>query len=63
MPICSEFCADSHASCLSAGYLALASHNALLTLGSPVEALVSQDEFLNRAARPVKRAAPHVADA
>ncbi len=45
--VCAKYCTDSRAACLSAGYLALASHNALLTLGSPVEALVSQDRFLN----------------
>ena len=44
--ICSEFCAETRDSCLSGAYLALASHNALLTLGSPVEALIPQDRFL-----------------
>lgn len=44
--VCSEYCAATRAACLSGGYMALASHNALLTLGSPVEALIPQDRFL-----------------
>jgi hypothetical protein len=45
--VCSEFCAGSRAACLSGGYMALASHNALLTLGSPAEALIPQAQFLS----------------
>ncbi len=46
--VCSEYCPDTRDTCLSGAYVALASHNALLTLGSPIEALVSQAEFLAR---------------
>lgn len=44
--VCSEYCPEARATCLSSAYRALASHNALLTLGSPVEALIPQEEFL-----------------
>ncbi|WP_209424340.1 hypothetical protein [Pararhodobacter sp. SW119] len=46
--ICSRDCHETRATCLSGAYLALASHNALLTLGSPVEAIIEQDDFLSR---------------
>jgi len=44
--VCSTFCAATRGQCLDAAYTALASHNALLTLGSPIEALVTQEAFL-----------------
>jgi hypothetical protein len=44
--VCSEHCAATRPTCLSNAYKALASHNALLTLGSPVEALIPQEHFL-----------------
>jgi len=45
--LCDARCPESRANCLMAAYGALASHNAVLVLGSPVEALVSQADFLN----------------
>ncbi|MCC5969850.1 MAG: hypothetical protein JJU15_07865 [Pararhodobacter sp.] len=44
--LCDARCPDSRAACMSGAYQALSSHNALLTLGSPAEALVSQVDFL-----------------
>jgi hypothetical protein len=44
--ICAHECPETRALCLSNAYRALASHNALLTLGSPLEALVPQERFL-----------------
>lgn len=44
--LCRAVCPESPEPCLSAGYGALASHDALLTLGSPAEALVPQEAFL-----------------
>lgn len=45
--LCESRCADTRETCLTGAYQALASHNALLMLGSPVESLVSQTDFLN----------------
>lgn len=45
--LCATHCAHSAASCRIAGYHALGSHAALLTLGSPAEALVPGDTFLS----------------
>lgn len=47
--LCQSICPDEIASCQRAAYGALASHDALLTLGSPAEALVSQADFLHSA--------------
>jgi len=44
--LCDARCPQSRATCLTGAYQALRSHNALLTLGSPFEALVSQSAFL-----------------
>lgn len=44
--LCDARCPDSRATCRAAAYRALSSHMAVLVLGSPVEALVSQEEFL-----------------
>lgn len=44
--VCGTTCPDTRDACLRAAYEALGSHNALLTLGSPVETLIPQDEFL-----------------
>lgn len=44
--LCDARCPQSRAACLAGAYHALGSHNALLTLGSPFEALVSQGDFL-----------------
>ncbi|MFN3954922.1 MAG: hypothetical protein ACK4LQ_10745 [Pararhodobacter sp.] len=47
--ICATLCPQTEESCLGAAYAALASHNALITLGTPVETLIAQDEFLDSA--------------
>lgn len=47
--LCQATCGDSMPTCLSAAYGALASHNALVTLGSPIEALIPQTVFLDSA--------------
>lgn len=44
--LCDSRCRDTGATCRIAAYQALASHRAVLVLGSPVEALISQEEFL-----------------
>lgn len=44
--LCDLECPASAADCRMAAYAALGSHNALLTLGSPAESLISQEEFL-----------------
>lgn len=44
--LCRVVCPDEIPPCLSAAYGALASHDALLTLGTPAAALVAQAEFL-----------------
>lgn len=44
--LCQSVCPESGDTCRGAAYRALNSHNALLTLGTPAEALVSQSEFL-----------------
>jgi hypothetical protein len=44
--VCAHYCAATRAICLGNAYAALASHSALLTLGSPVEALIPQKRFL-----------------
>lgn len=44
--LCDVRCADSRATCMTGAYHALASHNAVLLLGTPAEALVSQEDFL-----------------
>ena len=44
--VCAFHCTATRERCLGGAYAALASHNALLVLGSPVEALIPQDEFL-----------------
>lgn len=45
--LCAALCPETMESCLTGAYGALASHNALLTLGSPVEALIAQADFLD----------------
>lgn len=47
--ICATLCQQTADSCLGAAYGALASHNALVTLGTPVETLIAQDAFLDSA--------------
>jgi hypothetical protein len=44
--LCAAECPDSQAACRSAAHAALGSQVAATTLGSPVEALIAQDEFL-----------------
>lgn len=44
--LCQVVCPEAGATCRVTAYRALNSHNALLTLGTPSEALVSQDDFL-----------------
>ena len=44
--LCNAACPDAGETCRGAAYRALNSHNALLTLGTPSEALVSQADFL-----------------
>lgn len=44
--LCEAECPGSQPACRQAAHAALGSHIAALTLGSPVEALISQDEFL-----------------
>ena len=44
--LCRSVCPESLGTCLGAAYGALGSHDALLTLGTPAETLVSQAEFL-----------------
>jgi hypothetical protein len=45
--VCDAACPDTLSSCLIASYTALGSHNALLTLGSPAENLITTEDFLN----------------
>ncbi|PTX05385.1 hypothetical protein [Pararhodobacter aggregans] len=48
LSLCRALCDDDQmAACLGAAYGALGSHDALLTLGSPAESLIAQEEFLN----------------
>jgi len=44
--VCDALCPASGTACLIAGYRALGSHGALLTLGSPAETLMSEADFL-----------------
>jgi len=44
--LCDARCPDSQDTCRTGAYQALASHRAILVLGSPAEALISQEEFL-----------------
>lgn len=44
--LCDARCPDSRATCLTGAYNALASHNAVVVLGSPAEVLIAQDAFL-----------------
>ncbi len=44
--LCDARCPDSRATCLTGAYQALGSHRAVLVLGSPAEALISQEDFL-----------------
>jgi hypothetical protein len=44
--ICDADCPETRETCLSAAYQALGSHNAVLTLGSPAESLISGEDFL-----------------
>jgi hypothetical protein len=44
--LCQAVCPETGETCRGAAYRALNSHNALMTLGTPAEALVSQAEFL-----------------
>lgn len=44
--LCAAVCPESGDTCRGAAYRALNSHDALLTLGTPSEALVDQDTFL-----------------
>ena len=44
--LCDARCPDSRETCLTGAYHALASHNAVVVLGSPAESLVPQDVFL-----------------
>ncbi|MCB1407643.1 MAG: hypothetical protein KDK01_15660 [Rhodobacteraceae bacterium] len=44
--LCNAVCPDSGETCRGAAYRVLNSHNALLTLGTPSEALISQTAFL-----------------
>jgi len=45
--VCNSACPDTVSACLIAAYRALGSHNALLTLGSPAETLITTEDFLN----------------
>lgn len=44
--LCDARCPASRATCRTGAYQALGSHNAVLVLGSPAEALISQQDFL-----------------
>jgi len=44
--LCDARCPDSRDSCRTGAYHALGSHNAVLVLGSPAEALISQEAFV-----------------
>ena len=44
--LCDARCPESRATCQTGAYGAIASHSAMLLLGSPAEALISQQDFL-----------------